>query len=168
MGGLTIRADWADIVQFQATSYSGTMENSVATIMNGKEHKATLVGIKADWENVVAYAEWAKVKMDVTAMGNPNIMNSDAWYTTLGYRFGSVLPYVSYENLEQGDGDKQHITTLGARWDFMKNVAFKAAVSKIESDSDLSVAAMNRGGLFESLPSQTDTMYIGIGVDLVF
>lgn len=174
--GLTVRADWQGLVQIQASNYKGIMQNAdpdkLGTIMsngmNGKAHKASLIGAKFDWNNVVFYGEWATVEMGTSLMGNLHIMDSDSWYTTLGYRFGDLLPYYSYESLKQGDGDDQKFSTIGLRWDFMKNTDLKLAVTRIKTSSDTSKAAMSRGGLFQRMPSDNNTLRFGIGVDIVF
>jgi len=98
--GLTLNADWNDLVQFQATYYTGEM-NGITTMpsMNGQDNKAWLIGAKADWNNVVVYAEKARVEM-----GNISAADRDSWYTTVGYRFGKVLPFINYESYERGTG----------------------------------------------------------------
>ena len=91
--GVTLRANWDDTVEFQASTYQGNMKTDPAgpmAVINEKAHSAKLVGAKLDWNDVVAYAEVAKVEMDVTA-GGQRIGDSDAWYVTLGYRLARII-----------------------------------------------------------------------------
>jgi len=79
--GLTVRADWDHSIEFQASAYQGEMYTNIGDMamvndmmnmmvaMNEKSHSAKLIGVKVDWNNIIAYAELAKVTMDVTMMG---------------------------------------------------------------------------------------------------
>jgi len=156
MRGLTLNADWNDLVQLQATYYKGEMSN-IATmpIMNGEDNDTWLIGAKADWNNVVVYAEMAKVEM-----GSINAADRDSWYTTVGYRFGKLLPFINYESFERGNTDEQTTATAGVRWDFMPSVALKAEVSRIDTDKGL--------GLFASGTPGDEVMMYGLGLSTVF
>lgn len=161
LAGLALSADWDDQVLLQATYYSGEMNGvTVMPAMNGEDHEAWLVGAKVDWNNVVVYAERGYVKM-----GNLDSMESNNWYTTVGYRFGKVLPYINYQSLDQGKGNinrnEQTVATLGLRWDVLKNVALKAEIARVDTDKGV--------GLFEvgSAPDDEVMMY-GFGLDTVF
>ncbi|GMQ88014.1 MAG: hypothetical protein BMS9Abin08_1230 [Gammaproteobacteria bacterium] len=154
--GLTLNADWNDLVQFQATYYTGEM-NGITTMpaMNGQDNEAWLIGAKADWNNVVVYAEKARVEM-----GNISAADRDSWYTTVGYRFGKLLPFVNYESYERGNTDEQTTATLGVRWDFMPSVALKAEVARIDTDKGL--------GLFAAGTPSDEVMMYGLGLSTVF
>lgn len=158
--GITANADWNDLVLLQATYYTGEM-NEVRSVpaMNGEAHKVWTVGAKADWNNVVVYSEYGHIEM-----GDIDAMESDNWYATLGYRFGSLLPFVNYQSLDKGkDASKSEQTTaaVGLRWDFMPSVALKAEISRIDTDKG--------EGLFApgSTPGDEVMMY-GLGLDTVF
>ena len=96
-------------------------------------------------------------------MGDLSAMSATTWYTTLGYRVGKFLPYVTFEDLEQGEpvvDDDQKITTLGIRWDVLQDVAVKLELSNIKLD---------RGqGLFAKQPDNDSIKMIGFGIDTVF
>jgi len=99
---------------------------------------------------------------DVT-MGDLSAMSATTWYATLGYRTGNFLPFISFQDLEQGEpvvDDDQKITTLGVRWDLQKDVAVKLELSNIKLDSGV--------GLFSDLPNDDSIKMIGIAIDTVF
>ena len=171
MVGLTARADWNDAIMVQASHYTGDMApddptSMMGMMMDGKSHSATVAGVKMDWHNIVAYAESAKVKMDVTMMGITP-MNSDSWYATLGYRFmGRYLPHYTYQKWDQDDGDGQEISTIGFNYSVSTNAVVKLEYSNIKTDGT---------GLFvdSSVPPvptapSGDVKMTSVGVDVVF
>lgn len=139
MLGLTARADWNDAVLVQASHYTGEMAPDDPTIgmgpmMDGKSHSATVAGVKMDWHNIVAYAESAKVKMDVK-MGGATPMNSDSWYATLGYRImGRFLPHYTHQKWDQDSGNGQEISTIGLNYSVSTNAVVKLEYSNIKTD----------------------------------
>ncbi len=162
--GVTLRADWSDTVQFQFSTYEGTMmgvdnaslDADMAKMMEGSEHRATLVGVKADWNDVIFYAEKGHV-----TMGDMKAMKGSNWYATLGYRLGDFTPHFTYQSLDQGEGeDKQTTSTVGLRWDAMSNIAFKAEFSRIKTDAGV--------GLFQQGSPASSVNMVGLGADLVF
>ncbi len=160
LGGLSLTADWDDAILFKATAYQGTMHGTAIPAMEGAKHKALLYGVKADWNNIIFYAEHGNI-----TMSNLATMKATSWYTTVGYQMGKLLPHLTYQSYEQGKGsteeDQQNIVTLGLRWDFMPSAAFKAELSQINTDKGV--------GLFPqgSTPPGTVNM-IGFGLDTVF
>ena len=111
-----------------------------------KFHTLVLGGIY-DPGNWFVTGEYIKMKGASVAPG------TKAWYLSGGYRFGSVTPYVTYATTrndtktESGPGapflynianafignpNKQSTTSLGARWDFMRNTALKAQYDRIQ------------------------------------
>jgi len=160
LSGITLRADWDDTVQFQLSSYEGTMRGTGTVMggaMEGVKHEGVLYGAKADWNDVIFYAE----RGDIT-MGDITAMKATSWYTTVGYRIGKLLPHLTYQNYEQGEvDDEQTITTLGLRWDFMPGVALKVELGQIKTDKG--------NGLFPQGSSPADTVNTtGFGLDMVF
>ena len=123
------------------------------------------IGFSVDRDNVVINGEYTKRRI---AKGY--VADTTGWYLLGGYRFGSVLPYVSFSrlkvddpnadvsgftptNLAEGTGLAvakgvlktqtlaQHTTSVGVRWDVMPSVALKAQVDRI-------VKPANGNGLF--------------------
>ncbi len=163
--GVTARATWDDTVELQASAYEGEMitePGSALAMMNEKSHSARLVGIKVDWNDIVAYVEAAKVEMDVIMMGK-RTGDSDAWYATLGYRMGKFLPHVTRQDWERGNGANHQISSLGLAYNLTDSVVLKAEQSRIETDD-----FATQQGLFESAPSSGSTDMTSIAVDIIF
>jgi len=182
--GITLRANWDDAVLFQASHFSGTMYthrgNPVFAMMNDQNYASTMLSVKADWNNIMFFYENASVKMDGVVNGvESDMMNSDSWYSTLGYQMGNFLPHFTYQSLKQGDGDENKVSTIGLRWDVASSVAVKFELSKISTV--VGTQGIFRGGLFgvESdadvgvpggnliLPADDVTMF-GMSVDVIF
>ncbi|WP_043527607.1 hypothetical protein [Litchfieldella xinjiangensis] len=65
--------------------------------------------------------------------------DSDSYYLTAGYRFGSLMPYATYAHFKpKGDGyglsANTDTTAVGVRWDAARNIAFKAQVDRVSGD----------------------------------
>lgn len=114
------------------------------------------VGFRIDRANVLAVGEYAEINIDESVLDGADRRD---WYTSLGYRFGSVMPHVTYGRRDAGFNDEvaalvpaaspfypfiagaaasqrkdESYTSVGVRWDFATNVAFKADYTKFESD----------------------------------
>ncbi len=157
LGGISLRADWDDTVQFQLSAYSGTMHDTGTVTMEGERHETVMYGVKGDWNDIVFYAERGE-----TSMGDLTAMHATSWYTTLGYHFGDFLPHLTYQSYDQGEGeDQQTIATLGLRWDYLPGIAFKFEQSVIKTDNGV--------GLFPQDSSPAGTVNkTGLAMDLVF
>jgi len=163
--GVTARANWDDTIEFQASTYQGEMNSDPTgslAIMNEKDHSATLVGVKLDWNNIVAYAEAASVEMDVTIV-EKRPGDSDSWYVTLGYRIGKFLPHITRQDWERGNGNNQQISTLGVAYSFTDSMVLKAEQSRIEMDD-----FANQKGLFNVSPADGSVDMTSIAVDIIF
>ncbi len=166
--GVTLRTTWDDVLELQASSYRGTMHtdammNAMMAAMDEREHSATLLGAKIDWNNIVAYVEAAQVEMDFTMMGR-TVGNSDSWYATLGYRMGKFLPHVTRQEWERDNGANHQISTLGVAYSLSDSVVIKAEQSRIETDNFATAGS----GLFYSTPASGSTDMTSIAVDVIF
>jgi hypothetical protein len=122
---------------------------------NGDRGSFLGLGFEVDHSNFVLIGEWDNVEVDESF-----ISERKEWYLTGGYRFGSVLPTVTVGKrdnetdtsvlalvpaqapifrtvagvavLDELEADYRGI---GVRWDFMKNVAFKADFTRFESEA---------------------------------
>jgi Gram-negative porin len=160
LAGLSLTADWDDTVLLKASAYEGTMRGTTNLSMEGAKHKGTMLGLKADWNDVIVYAEHAMI-----TMGNLDMMKATSWYTTVGYQMGKFLPHLTYQSYEQGKGsmqeDAQNIVTAGLRWDWMPSVALKVELSQIKTDKGF--------GLFPQGSAPNDSVnMIGLAIDTVF
>ncbi len=163
--GVTARANWDDTVELQVSTYEGEMNTDPAGalgMMNEKAHSATLLGVKVDWNDIVAYAETAKVEMDVTMMGvNPG--DSDSWYVTLGYRMGKFLPHITRQDWERDNGDNHQISTLGLAYSLSDSLVIKVEQSRIDTNN-----FATQPGLYESSPSSGSVNMTSVAVDVIF
>ncbi len=67
--------------------------------MNGKgKCEVNSAGFNLDMANVVVYAEWQK-RLTNKELSRP-FGDQDAWYTTLGYRFGKWLPHITFASID--------------------------------------------------------------------
>lgn len=165
--GVTLRANWDDILELQASSYSGTMHtnpmmNMMMAAMNEKEHSATTFGVKVDWNNIVAYAETAKVEMDFSMMGR-TVGNSESWYATFGYYFGKFLPHITRQDWERDNGNNHQISTLGLNYSLTESIVVKLERSRINTNNFATQA-----GLFDSPPSSGSANMTSLAVDIIF
>lgn len=165
LAGLSGRAIWNDMLEVHVATYAGEMKTDptfMMGMMNDKEHKATVAGIKIDWNNIVAYSEAARVSMDVKMAGNA-IGDSDSWYATLGYRLGQLLPHVTVQDWERDNGSAHHITTLGLTYSMSAKSDVKFELSNIDTETSGPNTA-----LFDGAPSDNSTKLYSLAVDLVF
>jgi hypothetical protein len=56
------------------------------------------VGLNLDLSNVVVYAEWQQ-RMTSDTLARP-FGDTEAWYTTFGYRIGKWLPHITYATIK--------------------------------------------------------------------
>ena len=67
--------------------------------LNGKgDCDVTSAGLNLDIANVVIYAEWQE-RTTTETLSRP-FGDQDAWYATLGYRFGKWLPHLTYATID--------------------------------------------------------------------
>jgi len=165
LGGITLTADWDDVVLLQASGYEGTMRGTAMPAMEGVKHRGVVLGVKADWNNIIVYAEHASI-----TMGDIAVMKATSWYTTVGYQMGKLLPHVTYQSYKQGEGskqeDQQNIVTLGLRWNWMPSVAFKAELSRINTDKG--VGLFLQDDRMPPTPAPGSVNMIGFAIDTVF
>ena len=172
LGGISVDADWDDVVLLQGSYNRGVMHGTgeaLGGIMEGTAHQSTVLGIKADWNNILLYAERGDVDM-----GNDSTMETLSWYTTLGYQMGDWLPHVTYQDYKKSlDGvrtDDQNILTVGLRWDFMPDVALKVELSRINTDMGVGLFMPEEATTAEPDPTQpgSGVNMIGFGLDTIF
>ena len=118
----------------------------------------TGVGLAYDQNNIVASAEYTMRRIN-----GGYVSDTTGWYTTLGYRFGSWLPYVGYGKVKVDDPNasmptliglggsdaekavqatlntqkvSQKTATAGIRWDAKPGLAIKAQYDHISKPVD--------------------------------
>lgn len=111
----------------------------------------TGAGLAVDWKNVVVLSEYTR------ARGFNG--GSDAWYAMAGYRFGTLLPYISHGKLTGATA--QNTDSIGLRWD-----AFRSAAIKFQIDR---VKPKDTGLLVHAKPGFSGPVTVGaVAVDFVF
>lgn len=81
--------------------------------------------------------------------------NFDTYMVSAGYRIQSYTPYISYAHFDS-ENEKHNTTSLGVRWDFHSNAAFKLQLDDVK---DKGLPGWEVAG---------DSKSLTFGVDLVF
>ena len=160
-----------------------------ALLTSSTKASFTGVGFSMDRSNIVLSSEYTMRRIK-----KGPIADTTGWYVLGGYRFGSVLPYVSFSKLKVdeinvptntglpgalGIGARalqstqyvaQKTTSVGVRWDAMRNTALKVQFDRVNKPA-------NSNGLFLVENPVTDTAFqqakkninvISLAVDVVF
>lgn len=137
--------------------------------MNDKNMTILSVGATTEWHNLVVYAEYADSNtQDIPAL------DTTAWYTTLGYRFGKTMPHVTYSSMAQDTGIGQSSWTLGLRRELSLSSALKLEWQRITPDAVTAAGTaavpmlVGRAGLFESIPAESEIDMFSISVNVFF
>jgi hypothetical protein len=147
-----LNKDWLDI---RLTHMRYTNERFIGGIQQEWDGDTERTGkfyglsVNIDYENVVLLTELNRLSLQGTDL--------DTYMISLGYRFDSLMPYVSYADFDDGEGGEVHNTSsVGLRWDFHPSAAFKIQYDEVEDN----------GG--PGLKVAGDSKSISLGVDLVF
>lgn len=154
----------------------------------------TGIGFTVDRDNIVMAGEFTKRKVK-----KGYIADTTGWYLLGGYRVGAFLPYVSFSKLKVDDPNAsvpaglssisvdaalganvilntqkndQRTTSIGVRWDAMRNLALKAQFDRVSKPA-------NSNGLFQSpdpaapsaqsfLANKKDINVFTVSMDFVF
>jgi len=73
----------------------------ILTVKNANTNLLTF-GYELEWHNIINIAEWTKISSD-----DRFIVNSQAWYVTLGYNWDNITPHVTYSTYRTTDDDKR-------------------------------------------------------------
>lgn len=108
------------------------------------------VGVIVDHDNVVAQAEYVERESETV----PESVNAKGWYVLGGYRFGAVLPYVSYARTEpEGTtgpsnptgtlSSEQSTASIGVRWDAFRGTSIKFQLDRVDAKNGTGVSFVN-------------------------
>ena len=125
------------------------------------------VGSQMDHDNIVAQAEWVK---RTSASVGP-VVNGTGWYIVGGYRFGKVLPYVSYA-VAKDSGEpspvylsgNQDTKAVGVRWDFLRSADIKFQFERVDPKGTEGISFVNQTPSFGTNTISVTTLL----VDFVF
>lgn len=120
------------------------------------------IGFTMDTHNIIVYSEFLRRDTDPQLAGT--FPDQDAWYVTLGYRFGKFLPTITQSKIRPGV-DKSDLaieersTALGFRYDIgnSADVKFEALYVKPKEG--------NHGLFYE--PVKSGTVY-SVAFDVIF
>jgi predicted porin len=128
--------------------------------MKQKEYN---IGASYDPGNWLIQAEYTYAKL---AGLSPN---HTAYYVLGGYRLGTFTPYAMYANIKPDDTPgfpirHQNTTSLGLRWDAMRNIAVKLQYDHVQLGKD------NTGFFTRVKPALagSNVNVLGLAVDFVF
>jgi hypothetical protein len=89
-----------------------------------------------------------------------NDINIDTYMVSFAYQLGDFAPYISHSAFEQeinatGNDEKHHTNSIGIRWDFHTDIAFKLQYDEVIDEGIL-------------IPIKGDSQSITFGLDFVF
>lgn len=89
-----------------------------------------------------------------------NDIDMDIYMLSLGYQLGDFTPHITYSAFEQevnaaGNDEKHHTTSIGVRWDFHADMAFKVQYDEVVDDGVV-------------VPIKGNSKSISFGLDFVF
>jgi len=124
------------------------------------------IGLTVDWENIVIYAEY--IDRDTSPQLATAFPDQKAWYTTLGYRMGNFLPYVTNAELDKGKDTSaysmvQSSVALGLRYEVDEASAVKFEAMEVEPGLD----GVGRYGLYDSPITGKGRVYT-VSFDVIF
>lgn len=122
-------------ITFRA-GYYNTKVNA-APIVTAESGSFAGVGLIVDWRNILFYSEYIQRDTDNTPTMSVAFPDQNAWYATLGYRFSSFLPYVTFADIDEGNDAvpnalRQSSVALGLRWDIDDAAAIKFEAKQID------------------------------------
>jgi hypothetical protein len=119
-------------------------------------------GMNFDWNNIVGYSEFTRAKLDGL------YPDTTAWYVTLGYRMGDLMPHVTFADVSTDDNSplapEQDSVTLGLRYEVSDSSALKVEWQRLKTDSGL---FGNAGFSFSNDPGDSVNV-ISVAFDVVF
>ncbi len=127
-------------------------------------------GVSIDRDNIVARAEYATRRSDDFEAST----DADGWYVFGGYRFGSVLPYVSYGVADRPVNDlvydyEQTTLSAGVRWDAFDSGTVKFQVDHVDAHDSWGVSFLSPVNMFGLPTPVTEKVNVAtLAVDFVF
>lgn len=92
--------------------------------LNGVTANVSNVGVNARIANITLFSEYA-----IGAAENDQVA---AYYGTLGYQLGKMLPHVTYADVENGEGWGQSSMTFGLKYSLIPSASLKFEVKNIK------------------------------------
>ena len=149
----TMANDWLDIRLSYMESLVNRDINGVTVIRDTKQH---FLGFSFN----LSLAE-LQVLSEINNYQRPdNNIEINSYMISFGYQIGDFTPHITRSAFEQdvnatGYDEKHYTSTLGLRWDFYKNTAFKVQFDKVVDEGVI-------------VPIKGDSKSLSIGLDFVF
>lgn len=135
------------------------------------------IGFTVDRGNIVAQGEYVSRRSGSQA----GMVDADGWYVLGGYRFDSVLPFVSYGHTEPKYKNspvhlsgEQSTIALGVRWDAFNSAAFKFQVQRVDTNDTAGISfvapagVLPNGGGLAPVPLNKAVNVVSLALDFVF
>lgn len=141
------------------------------------EDEATFAsaGATFDWSNAVLYTEY--FEREIKGMANMAFPNQKGYYATLGYRFGSWLPHLTFAKLDDNDNPTtmfsgvplmQTSVTAGLRVELGTGAALKIEAQQIKPEEGTrGLLVSDPNGPLSPDPNDSIMIY-SVAVDVVF
>jgi len=150
-GVIQVSNDWLEVRATHMQYTNERFRSGEQVLWDGKSErdgKFYGLAVNADFGNLFILTELNRLDLGG---------NLDTAMVTLGYRFDSFTPFISYAEFEEDalDGENHNTKSFGIRWDFHSSAAFKLQYDDVEDNAfDLAVAG--------------DSEAITFGIDVVF
>lgn len=159
-----------DAVTFRA-GYYNTKVNA-GTLISAESGSFAGVGLIVDWYNIVLYSEYIQRDTENTPGMSAAFPDQNAWYATLGYRYRTVLPYVTFADIDEGNDAvpnalRQSSVALGLRWDIDDAAAIKFEAKQIDASESNFGFGPAKYGLWDAPQDDKGNIYT-ITFDTIF
>lgn len=144
----TMANDWADI---RLSFMEGLVDRDISGVRVISNTRQQFLGLSANFTlgAIQALSEFNKY------VRPGNSISIDTYMLSFGYSIGDFTPHVTRSAFEQkGNDEKHHTTTLGVRWDFQTNIAFKIQYDNVVDEGNT--------------PIKGDSKSLSLGLDFVF
>ncbi|PVZ71485.1 porin [Pelagibaculum spongiae] len=136
------------------------------------------LGAQYDDGHWLVLGEWTQRKVS----NSPQIADTTGWYTTLGYRFGNLMPHITYAKLTTDEKDAptliandQKSITAGIRYELDDAVSLKFEWQRTEASNDSIGRFYDSGYSYQVVtdvqsgnnPADTDNRAVNAKADLI-
>lgn len=165
--GVTVDESWEDMVGVVGTLANEWVDLRLSYMQGMVSREINGVSVISDIEQqfIGLSANLTLNELQVLSEYNnyvrpDNDVNIDSYMLSLGYQIGAFTPHITRSAFEQeinaaGNDEKHRTTTLGVRWDFNTNMAFKIQHDRVVDEGII-------------VPIKGDSKSISLGLDFVF
>ncbi len=162
-----------EAVSFRA-GYYDTKVNAAGFGITEQSGSFAGLGLIVDWRNMVLYSEYIQRDTEDTPQMNFAFPDQNAWYVTLGYRYRTFLPYLTFAELTEGADNnfgtalEQSSVALGLRWDVDDAAAIKFEVKQTDAGESTGYYGVpTKLGLWDAPQTDKGSIYT-ITFDTIF